>query len=335
MRSSDVRVAKVSVIIPCFNCEPYIGECLRSVTAQSERDLEIIVVDDGSTDGSLDVVKQLANSDPRISIYSEPHSGYPGVSRNAGLSHATGRYIALLDGDDLFHPEKIKRSLAAFDQSDDLEIVFHDYQPFPERLEESGTFLQNTHFIQRAAAWLRYAGDKTYLCQKDFYVFASIEFAPCHISSTTFRRDLLAPAGPWFRQDLRNAEDGDFWLRLIRNRKIAFINEALSYYRVRAESLSSDPVKHLTGAIQLHSENFERGRAAFSPGEARRYQSKIAALLCDLGYQYFRRSETRAARSAYRRSMRTKFRAKTLAAYLKTFAPAPVVRIYRKSGAGG
>jgi glycosyltransferase involved in cell wall biosynthesis len=321
---------KVSVVVPVFNCEPYIGDCLRSVTAQSERDIEIIVVDDGSKDGSLKVVKQIAASDSRISVYSQPNSGYPGFSRNVGLSHAAGRYVTLLDGDDLYHPDKIKRSLAVFEHLDGVEIVFHDYKPFQRQLDEPGTFLQNTSFTQRCAAYLERAGDKIYLCQKDLYKFASIELLPCHISSTIFRRDLLSPSGPWFRENLRNGDDGDFWLRLLRGGKTAFLDEVLSYYRVRSPSISSDLSKHLAGAVQLHTENLSHGRNVFSAEEVRRYRSKIASLLADLGYQQFLNTKARDARRAYRQSMGMAFRMKTLAAYLKTFVPTLIVRLYRE-----
>lgn len=322
---------KVSVVIPVFNCEPYIGDCLRSVIAQTECDLEIIVVDDGSTDGSLKVVKQIAASDARISVYSQPNSGYPGVSRNAGLSHATAPFVTLLDGDDLYHPDKVKKSLAVFEEIGGVEIVFHDYKPFEKRLDKPGTALENTSFIRRASPWLTSAGDKTYLCQNDFYKFASLEFVPCHISSTIFRRDLLSRAGPWFREDLRNGDDGDFWLRLLRGRKIAFLNEVLSYYRLRSPSISSDLIKHLVGAVELQTDNLHRGMDVFSPEESQRYRSKIAALFSDLGYQHFLNFNTHEARIAYRQSMRMSFRARTLEAYLKTFAPKPIVRAYRNS----
>lgn len=324
-------MAKVSVIIPAFNCEPYIGDCLRSVIAQTERDLEIIVVDDGSTDGSLQVVKEIAASDARITVYAQPHSGFPGVSRNVGLSHAQARFVTLLDGDDLYHPGKIKESLAVFEEFDGIEIVFHDYKPFQKELDKPGTALQNTRFIERAARWLSHARDKTYVCQNNFYKFASLEFVPCHISSTTFRRDLVSRSGPWFREDLRNGDDGDFWLRLLKSRRIAFLNEVLSYYRLRSPSISSDLIKHLVGAVELQTDNLHRGMDVFSPEEAQRYRSKIAALFSDLGYQHFLNFNTHDARIAYSRSMRMSFRARTLEAYLKTFAPKPIVRAYRNS----
>jgi glycosyltransferase involved in cell wall biosynthesis len=325
-----VNAPKASVIIPAFNCEAYIADCLNSVTAQTEPDIEIIVVDDGSTDGTLDVAKQTASTDPRVSVYTQPHSGFPGVARNVGLARATARYVSFLDGDDLYHPEKIKRSLEAFTRLDGIEIVFHDYKRFTTRLADSQTFLESTHFTQRAAPWLNYTGEKAYLCRREFYNFTSLEFVPCHVSSTMLRRDLLPPASRWFREDLRNGEDGDFWLRVIPNRRIAFINEALSYYRVRPQSLSSDPIRHLLGAIQLQNENLARGREAFTPSEVRRYKAKIAALYLDLGYQYFCRFDADDARGAYRQSMKTAFRTKTLAAYVKTFAPAFLVRMYRR-----
>lgn len=321
---------KVSVVVPVYNCEPYLEECLRSVAAQSEQDIEIIVADDGSSDGSLDLAKRFASRDPRVSVCSRPNSGYPGVTRNFGLCRATGRYVALLDGDDLYHSEKIERSLEVFENFEDVDVVFHDYTPFHSQPDQPGSFLRSTHFHNRAAAWLDYTGGRTYLCRRDFYRFASVEFVPCHVSSTMFRRSALAPSGPWFREDLRNGDDGDFWLRLLKDRRAAFIDELLSFYRIRARSISSDLIKHLKGSVQLHTENLTRGADVFSPDEARRYKSKIAALYCDLGYQYFCQSQARAARAAYKRSMSFTFRPKSLAAYLKTFAPERAVRAYRR-----
>jgi glycosyltransferase involved in cell wall biosynthesis len=322
---------KVSVIIPVFNCEAYVEECLRSVMGQSESDLEMIVVDDGSSDDGVTIAKRLAREDKRICIYFRPHSGRPGVSRNVGLSHATGRYIAFLDGDDLYHPDKLKISLSAFDTSEDIDIIFHDFRPFRKQPDGGPSFLQNTLFTTRAADHLQSVGNNTYIARNDLYVFASLEFVPLHISSTVFRRELLEPQSAWFREDMRNGDDGDFWLRLVRNRKIVFVDRILSYYRQRAASISSDLVEHLSGSIQLHSENLERGLNVFSPKEASLYRLKIATLLLDLGYQYFCAFRGRQARSAYRRSMGLDFRAATLVAYLKTFAPESIVRIYRRA----
>src|ERR1700676_4118751 len=108
---------KVSIIVPVFNCAPYIEDCLASLTAQTETDIEIIVVNDGSRDGTLEIVTRLAAKDGRISVLSFPsNSGYPGFARNQGIAHASGLNIAFLDGADLYHPRKIESVLSAFER---------------------------------------------------------------------------------------------------------------------------------------------------------------------------------------------------------------------------
>src|ERR1700747_2478224 len=104
-------MAKVSIIIPTFNCGEYIEDCILSVTRQTERDAEFVVVDDGSTDNTAGILEKLASTDDRIRLCSGPRTGYAGATRNRGLAIATGKFIGFLDGDDLYHPEKIRESV--------------------------------------------------------------------------------------------------------------------------------------------------------------------------------------------------------------------------------
>src|SRR4051812_12704913 len=109
----NVRVADLtSVIIPIYNAEQYIAETLLSALAQTHRNIEIIVVDDGSTDGSAAVVKLIAASDARVRLISQPNRGVA-HARNCAIAEAQGEFIAPLDADDLWHPKKIERQIAA------------------------------------------------------------------------------------------------------------------------------------------------------------------------------------------------------------------------------
>lgn len=123
---------KVSVIIPVFNVAGYIEACLRSVIRQSLSELEIIVVNDGSTDGSGEVVKKVMASDSRVVLLSKPNGGVTSA-REMGLRHATGEYIFYLDGDDCLHaPNSLAIMLAKAEATDadfvagDFRIVFAD-----------------------------------------------------------------------------------------------------------------------------------------------------------------------------------------------------------------
>ena len=102
----------VSVVIPAHNAEGYVGEAIESVLAQTCRDLEAIVVDDGSTDGTWEAIAGWARRDPRVVPVRLARSGGPAVARNAAIERANGRWLALLDADGLFMPARLERLVA-------------------------------------------------------------------------------------------------------------------------------------------------------------------------------------------------------------------------------
>lgn len=109
---------KVSIIIAIYNIEKYLGECLNSVINQTYKDLEIILVNDGSSDRSLDIMNSYSKIDNRIICISQENAG-PGMARNKGLDYATGKYISFIDGDDSVKPDFIEK-LVSIIKEDDL-----------------------------------------------------------------------------------------------------------------------------------------------------------------------------------------------------------------------
>ena len=93
----------ISFIVPIYNASHYLHACIESLLGQTERDLQIILVDDGSTDDSLSIAQSFAEQDPRITAIPQPHTGQS-AARNYGLTHAKGEYIAFLDADDALQP---------------------------------------------------------------------------------------------------------------------------------------------------------------------------------------------------------------------------------------
>lgn len=112
---------KVSIIIPVYNLETYIEQSVRSLLAQFYQNIEIILVDDGSKDNSLSLIKQLAAEDSRIVYTSQPNGG-AAKARNTGLAMATGEYITFVDGDDMLSPNAISDNIGYFD-NDDIDWV--------------------------------------------------------------------------------------------------------------------------------------------------------------------------------------------------------------------
>jgi len=128
----------ISCIIPVFNGERYLTEGLDSILAQTYRPIEIIVVDDGSTDGTRELV---ASYGDQVRYLWQPNSG-PATARNQGLSAASGEFVAFLDADDLWHPEKLERQMARFDARPELDLCVAHVQNFwiPELHEEEEQF---------------------------------------------------------------------------------------------------------------------------------------------------------------------------------------------------
>lgn len=119
----------VSILIPAYNTEETILDALDSAQAQTVRDIEILVIDDGSTDGTVDLVRRRAAADARIHLHCRSQNGGPSAARNAGLKVATGEWIALLDADDTISPERLERLLAAASEQDVLvadNLVMYD-----------------------------------------------------------------------------------------------------------------------------------------------------------------------------------------------------------------
>jgi glycosyltransferase involved in cell wall biosynthesis len=115
----------VSVIIPCFNASRFLAEAIESVLAQTHRNIELIVVDDGSTDDSIEIVRSFGE---RVRSEALPHNQGVNFARNRGVELARGEFLQFLDSDDLLRPEKIARSFEVFD--DDVDVVFSGVEAF-------------------------------------------------------------------------------------------------------------------------------------------------------------------------------------------------------------
>lgn len=124
---------KISVIIPVYNCAPYVERCVHSIAAQTHDDLEIICVDDGSSDGSGAILDQLAREDERIHVIHQSNAGVS-AARNAGIDVATGEFITFVDSDDAIEPDMYETLLPYFDD-ENVDIVHCGYK----RIRPDGT----------------------------------------------------------------------------------------------------------------------------------------------------------------------------------------------------
>jgi len=110
---------RVSVVMPVYNCGPYVAATVQSILAQTLTDFEFIIIDDGSTDNTQQVVQRFAEQDQRIRLISRPNQGF-GPTLEQGVAMARGEFIARIDGDDLAMPERFEKQVQAFDEDASL-----------------------------------------------------------------------------------------------------------------------------------------------------------------------------------------------------------------------
>jgi len=206
---------KVSVNIPVFNDEKYIGRTLESVLVQTFKDIEIIVVDDGSIDRTAEIVRGF--KDVRIKYYYQGNAGI-GAARNAAISKSTGEYIAFLDHDDLWLSEKLEKQMALFEKKPAPGLVFSDAMLFNEKGD-----LYNM-----------YAGRKPPrgMVFRDLLVDYFIS-----IATVVVRRDVLEDIG-LFPPHMMMAEEYDLFLRIAYKYPFDYVDEPLAKYRVHRKNYS-------------------------------------------------------------------------------------------------
>ena len=210
----------VSIITPVYNAEKFIKETIESVLKQSYEDFEYLLIDDCSTDNSAEIVKSYAKKDSRIKYIKLPENSGAAVARNTGLKHAQGRYIAFIDSDDVWYPEKLEKQLA-FMQEKNEAFTYTKY----EHITEDGQVQSAPDFPKR----LNYSG--------------LLKNTAIACSTVVIDRQVIGD----FRMPLvRKGQDTATWLKILKNHDYAYlVDEILNQYRGREGSLSSDKVSAL------------------------------------------------------------------------------------------
>lgn len=238
---------KVSVIIPVHNAEKYLEQCLSSILGQTLKDIEVICVDDNSTDGSTEILERFSKEDSRLRVLQSPSLG-AGGARNIGLASAQGEYLSFLDADDFFEPDMLESAVAKAEE-DQSDIVVY------------GSWLYDAaRQANRQAKWkLQLEGlpegrsfAPTEVSDRIFSIFGNEAW------NKLFRTSRIQEKGLHF-QEISRANDLYFTCAaLVQSRSISVIDRAFVHYRVATTtSLQStkdrDPVSFLTATEALHS----------------------------------------------------------------------------------
>jgi len=217
---------QVSVVIPAYNAETTLRETLQSVTGGSYRELEIIVVDDGSTDGTLAVAQEVSRQDPRVRIEQRKNGGLS-AALNSGFALARGKYVARLDADDLWHPSKLQYQLDLARRHPDIAFIY----TFARYIDEDGRVLHDGP-RQIFPRWA--------LCRG---LYESVVGGG---SSALIKRSAIEEA-EGCDEGFRNWEDLSLQLAISSRHQVGVVPFYLVGYRVRPGSLSKDVDTMLCG----------------------------------------------------------------------------------------
>lgn len=214
----------VSIIMPTYNHAAYVREAVRSVQTQTYENWELLVQDDGSTDGTREFFHELP--EPRIRYEWQPNSGLPAIARNRAISRASGELIAFLDSDDLWLPNKLERQVLALDRNPGAGMVYCRTEIF------------DAHGVRGIAPVERSPSGNIFdaLLRGNF------------ISNLTvmIRGEVLRKTGSLSeRREIRAVEDYELWMRVAHDWPVIFLPEILARYRIHGANISGDLLRNL------------------------------------------------------------------------------------------
>lgn len=246
-------MAKISVLLPVYNVEPYVAEALASIQSQTLTDIEIVVVDDGSTDNTLRIVEQIASSDARIKIIRTPRNlGLP-AALNFGLPFCQAPLIARMDGDDIALPTRLEKQFQFLEQNPDIALVGCT----TIAVDKSGTRIPGLGVSRKPVS-------------QDEIAKTMLLAPPC--SHIWLARHSLYDALKGYRQ-FECAEDYDFLLRAISaGFRVSNLPDALMLVRTRPGNLSArlEQKKSHHYIVRLYRERTRKGQDSFSLDEYKR-----------------------------------------------------------------
>lgn len=228
---------KISIIVPVYNVEKYLRECIDSVLAQTFTDFELLLIDDGSTDSSGVICDEYSHTDPRVKVHHKKNGGLSSA-RNAGIGLAKGKYIIFLDSDDFWTGDNSLKDLYALAEDNNVDVLRGEYISINEKYEKIKT-------IKREKEGL----DNIILDSASFYInaIAGENFSVLFL----FKKDAINELR--FNEDLKIQEDIDFNIRFFSTQHRCLYTRTTFYvYRKRSNSITTLPkVYHLKDAFYI------------------------------------------------------------------------------------
>lgn len=219
----------VSIIMPTYNVENYITQTIKCVLSQTFMDWELVITDDCSTDSTVNLIKQFAVKDERVKLYILSHNSGAAIARNNSIEKASGRFIAFLDSDDWWYPEKLEKQIQ-FIQQTNCEFCFSAFEYADENLNVTGV----SHKPKK-------------ITHKDIKL-------GCNIGTPGVIYDTLR-IGKMYMPNMKVSEDWALWIKIIEKTRAAYsINTPLWKYRILSNSLSRNKIRLIKSNLNVYSQ---------------------------------------------------------------------------------
>ena len=239
-----IKKNMVSIITPCYNSEKYISDSINSVLNQDYQNWEMIIVDDASTDGSLDIIKSLSQKDNRIKIIELSSNRGAGYCRNCAIKESIGQYHAFLDSDDLWYKNKLSEQIS-FMKNNDIIFSYSAY----DFIDDSGKYLKKSPFFSKSKVSYDDLLKTNHIgCLTVIYDFTKISNKKFYMSEIRARQDL------------------SHWLNILKIIDFAYgLNKKLASYRITKKSISSNKLKAIYYQWKLYRnvEKFSFSRSIY------------------------------------------------------------------------
>ncbi len=250
---------KVSINLCCYNGENYLAEALKSIAAQTFKDWELVFINDGSIDATEKIILDFKAQGYPVMYHYQQNKGL-GASRNEAFKKSSGTYIAFIDHDDLWFPDKLRQQVEMLDGRQDTALVYTNYF----KLKGNGK---------------RYRGYRKPQPEGDIFESLLYYYAIC-LSTVMVRRDALLRMDTLFDPNLGLAEETDVFMRLLYREKACYIAEPLSIYRVHP---SMNTVKYVDKHPEENAYMLEKFKK-MDPSFVYRYRDAIRYFDAKLGY---------------------------------------------------
>jgi glycosyltransferase involved in cell wall biosynthesis len=305
------QVPTVSVLMCVYNDEKFVGYAIESILGQTFQDFEFVIVNDGSTDRTVDILAEYSAKDTRIRVFSQANAGTTAAA-NMGLSVVRGKYVARLDSDDVSNPHRLQTEVDFLASHSEVALVGGG----ADIIDLTGAIVG-----ERNIRTMSPARTLTHRC-----IYQQ--------SDVMFRRDIVVALGG-YREKFRNAQDYDLWLRISEVADVAKLNEILGSWRLNGGGYTLSRAREQKEEVRIIKRFAQQRRSlgrdeysAYSAPSPAKHRNGIGECEYGLwvGTVMLQAVRLREARAKFRDYLKTRIELKVVLLYLSTFAPAFVIQ---------